>query len=127
MFHSFRALVRAGLLMLCAWLLFIPANPSEVEALGARPGTSFPEGLRPMRAAQAIVAVAPPYSYTLIARVIGPSAPPIGVEFMMKQMAAGRMLPRTVQSRPAQPTIVQTGTETTSDRDIEGPRFIKVD
>ncbi|MFT7106322.1 MAG: hypothetical protein ACJAVT_000841 [Yoonia sp.] len=46
---------------------------------------------------------------------------------MMKQMAAGRLLPRTVQTNPAQPTIVQTNSDITSDRDIEGPRFIKVD
>jgi hypothetical protein len=61
-FHSIRAIVRAGLLLLSAWLLLIPANPSEISALGAQPGTSFPEGLRPMPAAKAIVAVAPPYT-----------------------------------------------------------------
>jgi hypothetical protein len=80
-----------------------------------------------MRAAKAIVAVAPPYTYTLIARVIGPSAPPIGVEFMMEQTAAGRLLPRTVQTNPAQPTIVQTNTDIISNRDIVGTLFIKVD
>ncbi|MFT6945248.1 MAG: hypothetical protein ACJAUW_001830 [Yoonia sp.] len=71
--------------------------------------------------------VAPPYTYTLIARVIGPSAPPIGVEFMMEQTAAGRLLPRTVQTNPAQPTIVQTNTDIISNRDIVGTLFIKVD
>jgi hypothetical protein len=61
-FHSFRAPVRAGLLLLCAWLLLIPANSSEISALGAQPGTSFPQGLRLMPAAKAIVAVAPHYT-----------------------------------------------------------------
>lgn len=80
-----------------------------------------------MRAAKVIVAVAPPYVYTLAARVLGNSAPPIGLAFMMEQMAAGRLVPRTPQTRPAAPTLIQTGTGNTSDRDIDGPRFIRVD
>lgn len=126
-FHSVRAIARAGLVLLCGWLLFIPANSTEISALGALPGVSYPPGLRPMRAAKVIVAVAPPYVYTLAARVMGDATPPIGLAFMMEQMAAGRLASRTVQTRPAAPTLIQTDTGITSDRDIDGPRFIKVD
>ncbi len=85
-----------------------------------------------MRAAKVIVAVAPPYTYTMVARIMGPQTPAIAIQFMMTQMAAGRILPRslqaeTVQAEPEQPTIVQTTTRSDSDRDIAGPRFIKVD
>ncbi|MFT6073105.1 MAG: hypothetical protein ACJAZ1_000009 [Yoonia sp.] len=45
----------------------------------------------------------------------------------MEQTAAGRLLPRTVQTNPAQPTIVQTNTDIISNRDIVGTLFIKVD
>lgn len=80
-----------------------------------------------MRAAKVIVAVAPPQTYTLIANIIGPAAHPLGVQFMLTQMAAGRFVPRPAQTRPAQPTIVKTDTAISSDREIAGPRFIKVD
>jgi hypothetical protein len=131
-FYSFRAIVSASLILFCAWLVFVPANAKELAALGAQPETSYPPGLRPMRAAKAIVAVAPSYTYTLAARVIGPQTPAIAIQFMMTQMAAGRVFPRsfegeTAQSEPEQPTIVQTNTRKSSDRDIAGPRFIKVD
>lgn len=131
-FHSLRAVARASLLFFCAWLIFIPANENEIAALGAQPGTSYPLGLRPMRAAKVIVAVAPPYAYAMVARIMGPPTPAIGVQFMMTQMAAGRILPgsvqtETAQTQPEQPTIIQTITPLGSDRDIAGPRFIKVD
>jgi hypothetical protein len=131
-FHGFRAALRAGLLLFCAWLIFIPATEHENTELGAQPGTAYPLGLRPMRAAKVIVAVAPPYIYTLAARIIEPPVPAFAVEIMLNQMAAGRVLPASMQTGtartvPAQPTIVQTDTGIVSDRAIAGPRFIKVD
>jgi len=116
-YHSFRAAVRAGLLFLCAWLILIPASDNEAQALGASPGQQYPLGLRPMRTAQVIVAVAPDPAYGLIALGLGPEFTPWMVKIMMQQMALGRVLPESA--------TVRQGTQ--SIRDIDGPRFIQVD
>ena len=135
-FHGFRAVARASVLFICAWLLLIPANAAEVDALGAEAGTKFPAGLRPMRTARVIVAVAPPYTYTLISNILGPETPAIAVRFLMNQMAAGRLRPPTAQDDDVTPVTtdpgitnpgIDIGTSTDSGRDIAGPRFIKVD
>lgn len=118
-FHSFRAVVRAGLILLLAWMFLIPANVTEIEALGARDGESYPFGLRAMRAAQIVVKAAPPQIYDLIAMAVGPEVSPWMVEIAVAQMAAGKVLPASAQQTPVS-TI-------NSDRDIDGPRFIQLD
>lgn len=116
-YHSFRAVVRAGLLLLIAWLLLIPATAAEREALDARDGTTYPAGLRPMRTAQIVVAVAPPQAYGWIGRMLSPQMPGVVVEFALNQIAAGIILPQTATQDQAP----------YSARDIEGPKFIRVD
>ena len=116
-YHSFRAFVSAGLMVVCAWLLFIPANTSEQRALGVEPGTQYPQGLRPMRTAQIIITVAPPQAYTVIARIMGPDTSPLLVQIALMQMASGRVLPTGAVTVP----------RADSARDIDGPRFIQVD
>ena len=118
-YHSFRAVTRAGLLFLCAWLFLIPASASDITALGAREGTPYPAGLRMMRVAKVIVAVAPPRAYDLIAMGLRRDISPWMVRVAMTQMAQGHVLPASTRggSIPTQQ----------SDRDdIEGPRFIKI-
>lgn len=101
-FQSFRAVAQASLLLFCAWLVFIPANKKEVAALGGQAGTSYPVGLRSMRAAKVIVAVAPPYTYKVVARIMEPQIPAIAVQLMMTQMAAGRRpIPEPRQTQTA--------------------------
>ena len=116
-YHSFRAVIRAGLLLLCAWLILIPASETEAQALGASTGEQYPLGLRPMRTAQIVVAVAPDPAYGLIALGLGPEFSPWMVKIIMQQMALGRVLPQGVS--------VQDRLQ--SDRDIDGPRFIQID
>lgn len=116
-YHSFRAVVRAGLLLVLAWLLLIPATAEETDALGARAGMAYPSGLRAMRTAQIVVAVAPPQTYGWIGSMVSPQMPAVAVEFAMNQMAAGVILPKSA-SRTDAPH---------SARDIEGPKFIRVD
>lgn len=118
-YYAFRATIRAGLVMLCIWVFFIPANPNEVAALGARDGTQYPNGLRAMRVARIVVKAAPPPTYQLIALALGPDISPLLVQIAMIQMAAGNVLPASAN----QPEI--GGIEST--RDIDGPRFIQVD
>lgn len=118
-YHGLRATVRAGLLFLCAWLFLIPATAEDVAALGAKDGTAYPNGLRMMRVAKIVVAVAPPRAYDLIAMGLPQDVSPLMVRIAMTQMAAGYVLPASTR---------QSGTPTTeSSRDIDGPRFIKVD
>ncbi len=116
-YHSVRAALRAGLLMFAAWLVFIPANANEQDALGASPGETYPYGLRPMRTARVILAVAPERAYKVIAMVAGPDMSPILVRLMLIQMASGNVLPETAS----------TNVEPENGRDIKGPRFIQVD
>lgn len=116
-YHSFRAMIRAGLLLLCAWFLLIPANPGEVTALGAADGTQYPTGLRPMRLARVVVAVAPDRTYDAMSFALGTDYPPWLIRLILQQMAQGRVMPADA-SIPAQPQ---------SDRAIEGPRFIQLD
>ena len=117
-YHGLRAAVRAGLIVLCAWLFLLPATAEDVEALGAREGTDYPPGLRMMRVAQLVVAVAPPRAYDLIAMGLRQDISPLMVRIMMTQMAAGHVLPASARGNgmPAPQ----------SDRNIEGPRFIKI-
>lgn len=114
LFHGFRATLRAGLLLLVAWLLLIPSNANERQALGADPGTSYPDGLRSMRTAKFITWVAPPRAYELIARFAQSDDSPEEVETMLKNIATGRTEGDLTQ-------------EPFSAREIEGPRFIRVD
>ncbi len=118
-YHSFRAVVRAGLLLVCAWVIFIPANANEQQALGAAEGTQNPLGLRPMRIARVIVAIAPERTYDLIAMVAGADISPLYVRLAMMQIASGRVLPASASTTP-KPSIE-------SSRDIKGPRFIQID
>ncbi|MDP5085106.1 MAG: hypothetical protein NWQ23_06770 [Yoonia sp.] len=118
-YHSFRAIVRAGFVLMLAWIIFIPANANEVTALGAREGTQYPEGLRIMRTARVVVAVAPQRAYDLIATMIGPNMSPVLVQIGINQLAAG-YVPPTSSQEPIAP-------EFETSRDIEGPRFIQVD
>lgn len=119
-FHGFRAATQAGFLFICAWLAFIPANINEQNALGAEPGTQFPEGLRPMRAARVIVAVTPESAYQLIATVGGRGLSPLMVQVVLLQIATGRVQVQATTD-PAQTT------DSARDIDINGPRFIQVD
>ena len=118
-YYAFRATIRAGLILMIAWLIFIPANATEVAALGAREGTQYPTGLRSMRVAKIIVKAAPPQAYELIAMAMGPEISPLLVQIAMVQMAAGNVLPESTRRTPANAVD--------SARDIEGPRFIEVD
>lgn len=113
-YHGFRATLRAGLILLVAWFLLIPSNAKERAVLNAAPGTKFPDGLRAMRTAQFVILVAPPRTYALIARVSGTDATPAEIEANLRNVAAGRE-GSTPQEEPF------------SARDIEGPRFIRVD
>ncbi len=117
--YSLRAAVRAGLLFTLAWVVFIPANAREVDALGATEGTQYPAGLRMMRTAQVVVTVAPQRTYDIIAAMLGPNMSPVLVQIGFQQMAAGNVLPASSQD-PIIPAFE-------SSRDIEGPRFIQVD
>lgn len=118
-YHGFRATLRAGLLFLCAWVLLIPATAAEVTALGTKDGATYPTGLRVMRVAKVVVAVAPPRAYDLIAMGLQQDISPFMVRIAMAQMAAGHVLPASTRDNGA-PT-------SDSRRDIDGPRFIKVD
>ncbi len=118
-YHGFRATMRAGLLFLCAWLFLIPATAADNVALGTSEDIRYPPGLRMMRVAQVVVAVAPPRAYDLIAIGLRRDISPLMVRIAFTQMAAGYVLPASPRANglPAN----------RSDRDIEGPRFIKVD
>lgn len=118
-YHGFRATVRAGLLLFIAWLIFIPANESEVTALGAKADSEYPAGLRAMRTARVVVAIAPQRWYDLIAAVMGPEVSPVLIQIAMNQMALGQVLPASTRD--------PTDTEFETSRDIDGPRFIKID
>lgn len=118
-YYSFRATLRAGLVLFLAWLVFIPANAEEVGALGAEAGTQYPQGLRMMRTARVVVAIAPQRSYDIIAMMVGPDMSPVLVQIGFRQMAAGYVLPAASQE-PQVPAFE-------SSRDIQGPRFIQVD
>lgn len=119
-YHSFRAVLRAGLLFLIAWIFLIPASAKDVTALGARAGEPYPAGLRMMRVARIIVATAPPRAYDLIAMGLRQDVSPLMVRIAMTQMAAGNVLPASTRGN-GMPAIQ-------SDRDnIDGPRFIKVE
>jgi hypothetical protein len=72
-----------------------------------------------MRTAQMVVLVAPPQAYSLVAELLGAGMPAFAVEVVFNQMAAGKVRPPSIQSTP--------DPEPFSARDIEGPRFIRVD
>ena len=116
-FHGFRSAMRAAMLFFCAWLVFIPANAEEQAALGASADERYPIGLRPMRSARAVVAIAPDRFYVLVAGMMGDSISPLFVRIAMTQLAAGA----------GKPATMQTDSGIQSDRDIDGPRFIQVD
>ena len=116
-FHGVRAGLRALLLFFCAWIIFVPATTAERAALGAAPDEAYPLGLRPMRSAKAIVTFAPDRAYVLVADLMGPEFSPLLIRIALVQMAAGNVLPATMQTRP----------EVASDRGLDGPKFIKVD
>ncbi|HEV8033631.1 hypothetical protein [Yoonia sp.] len=116
-YYSFRAVVRAGLLLLCAWIFLIPATAEDISALGAREGQTYPVGLRMMRAAKVFVVVAPPRAYDMIAMGLPQDVPSFMVRLALMQMAAGNVLPASTRVAPTTP----------NSRDIEGPRFIQVD
>lgn len=118
-YHSFRATVRAGLLLALAWLFLIPASAAELQALGAAEDTQFPLGLRMMRTAKIVVTIAPDRTYDLIAMVAGPDISPLLVRVAMVQMASGNVLPASMTRGNSDARE--------SARDIEGPRFIQVD
>lgn len=111
--------MRAVLLAILAWLVFIPATASEVTALGARDGTQYPTGLRTMRVARVVVAVAPDRTYDMISIVVGRDISPLMIRIAMTQMAAGNVMLASTRQQPIN--------DIESDRDIPGPRFIQVD
>ncbi len=116
-FHGFRSAVRAAILFFCAWLVFIPATAEEQVALGASAEDRYPVGLRSMRTARAVVAIAPDRFYVLVAGMIGDGISPLFVRVAMTQLATGA----------GKPATMQTDSGGQSNRDIEGPRFIQVD
>lgn len=118
-YHGFRATLRAGLLFVCAWIFLIPASADDITALGAREGTAYPPGLRMMRAAKVVVAIAPPRVYDMMAVALPQGVSPLMVRIAMTQMASGYVFPASTRVKPASPRQ--------SDRDMDGPRFIKVD
>ena len=111
-YHSFRALIRAALIFFIAWIVFIPASSGEKDALGVPQSTQFPPGLRTMRLAQVVVAIAPPELYAFVARMSGTDVPPFMIEIAMAQLAAGTVIPPPAKVVPRQE----------SDRGNEGPR-----
>jgi len=115
--YGLRATVRAGLLFLCAWLFLIPASAADNDRLGARPDTTYPRGLREMRAAQVFVAVAPPQAYAAVGALVAPNVPPYAIKLGLMQLAAGNVVPASAVPEE----------EPYSARDIEGPKFIRVD
>lgn len=117
-YYSFRATLRAGLLFLCAWVFLIPATAAEMTSLGAKDGATYPAGLRMMRVARVIVAVAPPRTYDLVARGLPQDISPLILRIAMTQMAAG-YVPASTHGNGA-PT-------SDSDNDVNGPQFIKVE
>jgi hypothetical protein len=118
-YHALGAVSRAGLLLFVAWLMLIPANENEAEALGTTTRNQYPSGLRAMRTARVVVAIAPERTYDIMAFALGPDIAPWMVRLGMMQMAAGNLLPTTA-------SIPEPGSAQ-SDRDISGPRFIQVD
>ncbi|WP_159086985.1 hypothetical protein [Loktanella sp. Alg231-35] len=116
-FHGFRSAMRAALLFFCAWLIFIPANAEEQAALGAAADEKYPFGLRPMRSARAVIAIAPDRFYVMAAGMLGEGVSPLFVRIAMTQLATGAGKPATMRT--------ESGIQ--SDRDIDGPRFIQVD
>ncbi|KQI72236.1 hypothetical protein AN191_08895 [Loktanella sp. 5RATIMAR09] len=116
-YYSFRAFVRAGLLLLCAWIFLIPATAEDITALGAPEGQAYPVGLQMMRAAKVFVVIAPPRAYDMLAMGLPQDIPPVMVRLALMQMAAGNVLPASTRVSPTTP----------NSRDIEGPRFIQVD
>ena len=117
-YYGFRATVRAGLIVLCAWLFLLPATTADNVALGAKEDATYPPGLRMMRVAQFVVAVAPPHAYDLIAVGLRRNISPLMVRIAFTQMAAGNVMPASTRGNGLP--------ENNSDRDIQGPRFIKV-
>ena len=118
-YHGFRATLRAGLLFLCAWIFLIPATVDEVLALGAREGTTYPAGLRTMRAAKVFINIAPERAYDIMAVALPQGVSPLMVRIAITQMAAGYVFPASTRVEPNAPPR--------STRDIDGPRFIQVD
>lgn len=119
-YHGCVAALRAGLLLLCAWIIFIPANSDEQRALGAVQETAYPAGLRQMRGARVVLAVAPQPAYTLAAAIIGPEVSPLMLQVALVAVASG-------YAGPARAAAAQTPQQDTARRDIDGPRFIQVD
>lgn len=118
-YYGLRAMLRAGLLFFCAWLIFIPATAEEARALGAPADTAFPLGMAQMRTARALLALAPERSYALLAFASGGELHPLMVKLVLTELASGRAVPgRASQSALPAPQ---------TDRAITGPRFIKVD
>ncbi|SFS01129.1 hypothetical protein [Yoonia litorea] len=114
MFHGLRAAIIGALILMAGWIAFIPANSAEAAALDAAAGDGFPEGLRAMRAARIILAIAPDTAYELAARSIGPEVSGWMVRLILTQVAAGNVPQLHEQQR-------------SSNREIAGPRFIQVD
>ena len=114
MFHGLRAALVGGVILATGWVAFIPATRAEAEALGFDGITRYPDGLREMRAAKIFVTIASDPAYDLAARVIGPEVKPWMLKLVLTQVAAGNV-----------PKLPDDGA--TSDRTIDGPRFIQVD
>ncbi|WP_333713072.1 hypothetical protein, partial [Yoonia sp.] len=96
-YHGVRAAVMGGLILVIGWVAFVPATTTEATRLGSTLGRTYPEGLRQMRAAQVVVAIAPDPVYDLAARVIGPQVSGWMVRLAVSQMAAGNV-PRLPES-----------------------------
>lgn len=116
-YHGVRSALRAAILLFCAWLVFIPATAEEQDALGASAHEQYPIGLRSMRSARAVVAIAPDRFYVLVASIMGSDISPLFVRIAMTQLATGALGQQAARSDPG----------IKSDRDIVGPRFIQVD
>lgn len=116
-YHGLRSAFRAALLFFCAWIVFVPASADENTALGASAYEKYPVGLRAMRSAKAIVAVAPDRFYTTVAEVMGPEVSPLFVRIAMIQVASGGI-------RTDDRSFSRSSPNT---RNIDGPKFIQVD
>lgn len=112
MFHAVRGAMLALAMTLLGWVALVPATAAERDALNAPVGAERPEGLVPLRIAQAMVHFAPERSARLLSRASGGELSPELAGMLLRDIAAG------APDTPANPEPEQqTG----------GAKFITVD